>query len=183
MGFLDKIFGSSKRKDDESFEEYYESLSPLERFVYNFTQNNGKFLIAKSKDEIIHLLQLILTDEEKTQYWAYDESLIGDFSGNIPLNDSKFPSEDDILVSYAHFLVENDGGLMFTNLETGDYRLIDLPATMVFLASPNQLVENKEKGMELINRRFHKGIRVQTISGFEKDDTDHSRTVYLILLV
>ncbi len=184
MGILDKFFGSSKRKEDETFEVNYERMPPLERFVYNFTSNNGKFLIARSQDEIIRLLQQILTEENKPGYWTLDENIREELLKDITHYPSSHPVRDAVMLSYAHFLVENRGEIMVTSLETGNYRMIDLPRTMVFLASPAQLIQNKEKGLELVNKRYKNAVpSVNTLHDFNQNDNEFSKNVYLILYV
>ncbi len=185
MGFLDKLFNSAKRKDREPPEEQLKQLHPLEKFVLNFSENNGKLLLARSEEQIRKYLSYILKEENKPRYWTYDKEIRKQFLKDLPVSKELKPEKTSILLAYAHYLIESDGGIMFTAYEIGEFRLIDLPDTFVFLATPEQLIETKEKGMELINRRFHKSLPspIRTIKNFGKDEDSFSKNVYLILYV
>jgi len=183
MPFWDKFFGDSRKKDDDDNGFNPGELSPWERFAAYFTRNNGKFLLARSGEEVTELLRNILEHEQARGYWIYDEDLGQTYLAGLPYSTALKPQEDHIFFGNSRYLLENSGGILFTSYETGDYRLIDLPGTMVFLADPSQLVPSKEKAMENINRTFRHSYpsHIQSIVNFSDEGKDFSKNVYLIL--
>ena len=183
MPFWDKFFGDSRKREEENTDEQPVPQGPWERFAHNFTQNNGKFLLAHSDDEIKELLQKILDYENADEFWAYEQTIKSRYLQHLPHSDSSQPRPDHIFLGNARYLLENAGGILFTSYETGDFRLIDLPRTMVFLAEPDRLVPSKEKAMEHINSALRNAYpaHIHSIKNFSPRGNDFSKNVYLIL--
>ncbi len=190
MSFWDKFFKPHKGPDEENFSE--EDLMPIEKFVKKFTENNGKFFLVESLEEIPEVLNRILEYEQKQSedeklYWTANPDIYNNFSDKLPFSHENFPQRENIVLSFAKYLIENIGGITFTSYETGDFRLIDLPKIMVFLATPDQLLANKEKAMQNINKEYKNfyPAHIQTINHFssETSDYDSAKKVYLILYV
>jgi len=184
MSFWNKFFRDPRKKEKENEEEIPELTSEWEKFVWNFTQNNGKFLMASSAEEVNDLLRQILAYEDADGYWIYDDKMKSYLDG-LPYSRDTKPGEGQIFFGNARYLLENAGGILFTSYETGDFRLIDLPGTMVFLATPSQLVASKEKAMERINLAMRNAYpdHIHSIQHFsdKAGEGRFSKNVYLIL--
>jgi L-lactate utilization protein LutB len=184
MGWLDKFFKGNRKENDDSLRDL-SGMHPLERFVFHFSREGGKFLMAKSLDDAVKFLNFILKEENKKNYWSPDGDIIREFADRVPVNEARKPVEGEIFLSYVEYLIENIGGILFTSYNTGDLRLNDLPHTMVFVGTVKQLLPDVETAMEKVNLEYREAYpNVFTIHTYsEEPGNDFNKNVYLILLV
>ncbi|NPA43690.1 MAG: hypothetical protein GXO27_06665 [Chlorobi bacterium] len=185
MSFWDKIFGHSDREHSGDEPREPVPATPEERFVKKFTDNKGKFLLARSEEDIRRHLADILRHEGAAGYWAPADDVRSALLKDLPRSGDPQPPPGHIFTGFARYLIEKDGGILFTSYETGEFRLIDLPDTMVFIATPDRLIPDKETAMENINRNMRNAYpsHIHSIHRFSDEKNEFSKNVYLILYV
>ncbi len=184
MGFLDKFF-HKKPAFDQGETDANPLMTPIEIFARNFTNNGGKFLLAKNDKEIQILLKAILMEEEKERFFYTDETVKNALLQELPHTSNL--KDGDIFVSFTEHLIKEMGGIMISSIHTDGLSVSDFPKTVVFIARPTQLVNDLEEGMAIINQRFKQlntpPPQVHTLNHFNENPEDvYRKNAYLILL-
>ncbi len=184
MGVFDKLFG--KKKKVEPAAPDIDRMPPMEQFVYRFTQNGGRFLLAQTAEQLAAYLRAILAEEEVAYYYVSRPGLQKMAVDNdIPMRIA-FPGKpsEAALLSDVMYLIRNTGGLMISSLQTGGKPLKDLPQVLVFVARAAQLRPDMHEAMASVNKDFHGQYpsQIRTLTRFnDAQDQSSAKTCYLIL--
>ncbi len=184
MGVFDKLFGKNKKVEQTTPD--IDRMPPMEQFVYRFTQNGGRFLLAQTRDQLAAYLRAVLVEEDLPYYFVIHPDLKAlAAETDIPLRLALPPRPSDAaLLSNVMYLIRNTGGLMISSLQTGDKPLKELPQVVVFVAQAHQLRPDMHEAMASVNKDFHGQYpsQIRTLTRFDGNaEGAPGKTCYLIL--
>jgi len=199
MSFFQKIFGSKKiieksdrkKRPEKSFKA--EDQKPIdEQFVFNFTENGGKFLYCENIEEVKKNFNHILLENNcyKNSILTTSKALLSLFRLPAVIH-SKKNTKFEFFLSECEYLISNDGSLLFTSNQLAEKKMNELPRNFIIFAKTSQILETISHGMTKINHNYKNQIpsNITTIKNFKPLEEDHflsygssPKNIYLLLL-
>ena len=198
MNLFSKIFGKDKKSPSES--EVASKYMPQEKipvdelFTINFKKNGGKFLYCETTEEVIEILNNILTENQWDQspLITLDKN-ISEFCNREGFQTTETVRENGILFTSCEFLIAQNGSILVSDLQFKEYKLHHLPELIIVYAKTSQLTETIQDGLKQIKQNYSHNIpgNITAIKNFKKITESQkdflsygssNKDIYLILL-
>lgn len=160
------------------------------RFVEQFTKNGGHFLYCEDWDELKTNIENVVREENIEAIYTAEEEF------KSTLNELNVTVSEDVqactaICSNCEALIAYNGGIMIDDLQTGGYKLSELPTVHIVVGRTTQMSENLHAGMARINNKYKdkrpgqittlKGAKAESVQMAKIDHNKH-RILYLLLL-
>lgn len=159
MSLFRNLFGSGNDSSNEENENDFNNtpqhtLPADELFTINFKKNGGKFLYCENLTELKTLFEDILQENDwfESDVLCFETKLHGLLQENR-LNFTT-PQKPKFFFSTCEGLIADEGSILFSSNQTKQYKLPELPANMIVLATTSQIVSNKSEAMTEIKKRY-----------------------------
>lgn len=199
MSVFDKLFGGGKKVPKETQETHGEHLPDIqipvdEKFTINFKRNGGKFLYCETFDEVLAALNNIIIENNwhNEAFFTLDNRLKQRFKKeNLVFAHKK--DNSSIFFTTCEHLVAHDGSVLVCSNQIKEYKLSELPSSLIVFATTSQLIASVSDALKTIKTRYKTKLpgNITTLKHFqitEENKNDFlsygsaSKNIYLLLL-
>lgn len=194
MGIWDKFFGRKKTKKPENSPFLPKEDEPLDiGFAKNFTRKGGKFLFNESYSKVLDSFKDICIENnwEPIQILSLNASLSDQFGTSLISRNSSVPKKYKAAIIECEYLISNTGKILLSEFQIKQFKLSDLPQTIIVKANLNQLVRDVSQGMTFIKKKYSDKIptnittlKIKSNSYSENEASESettSKSIYLLL--
>ncbi len=176
MQFLKKFFAKKNKHIDNDFSgEQNIDKSELETdelFVVNYKEKGGKFFYPESMEDLTEQLEIILKLTGQERYAVIERSYYH-FLQKIKIPVTGDVKKSDILLGGCEYLMASEASILMTSKQLKNFRNSQLPKQRVIIATSDQIVFDKQKALQEINKKYDEyPSNIQSFSNFTKSNDD-----------
>ena len=172
MQFFKNFFSSGKKNYDQLPDEtdnLQKQLPIDEQFVVNYKQAGGKFFYPEDMNELQLQLKALLKMLQAEKFIALDRGYYH-FLKKLKLPVTSKNNKEEILIGGCEYLIAEEGAILVSSKNILHYRNSELPRKRVFIATTDQIVQDKREALEKINKKYKDyPSNIQSFSKFSKD--------------
>jgi len=194
MGIWDKFFGRKKTKKPENSPFLPKEDESLDiGFAKNFTRKGGKFLFNESYSKLLDNFKDICIENnwEPIQILSLNASLSDQFGTSLISQNASATEEYKAAIIECEYLISNTGKILLSEFQIKQYKLSNLPQTIIVKANLDQLVRDVSQGMTSIKKKYPDKIptnittlKIKSNSYSENEVSESettSKSIYLLL--
>jgi len=193
VSFWEKFFGKKNKKKTEKSKYLPESKDPNDlSFVKKFTIKGGRFLFCENKSETLTNFNEILKENNWNinETFCFNSDLINKYNIKTIEHDIS-PEKFKTCLIQCEFLISNTGLILVSDKQIKQYKLKELPETLIIISNTKQFASDVSEGMTLLKNKYENIIptNITTINiknNLNKDselnsDINNSKNIYLLL--
>ncbi len=167
---------------DETVEEYEDQET---RFVRLYNETGGKFLYSENESELLNYLKEIAHENNFSSFWCSNSSFQKYLKSLGIEYTTTLDSQNQINLIGCEYLIAFNGSVMISSHQTDNRKLHEMSDTFIFIAYPDQIVDNISDGLRRIKsiKRDNIPTNITTIKGLKQDSMQqtNSKNIYLLL--